>query len=208
MSAFDDAPAASGSGRFLIVGLGNLGPGYARNRHNVGFQVLDRLAGDLGVRFRRERRLGHIAVAQMVGEEVVLQKPLTFMNLSGEAVAPAVRRFGVEPLQRLLVVHDDLDLPLGKIRLRPRGGAGGHNGLRSIIDQLLTQDFPRLRIGIGRSSTMEPHDFVLSDFTPEEEPVIEKAREQAVLAIHAFVRDGIIAAMNQFNGEPEAAQEP
>lgn len=191
------------SERFLIVGLGNPGPLYARNRHNVGFQTLDSLAQALSCQFRIQSRLGLVAKAESGGERVVLQKPLTFMNLSGEAVGAAVRWYSVDVGRRLLVVHDDLDLPQGKIRLRPRGGVGGHNGLRSIIEVLRTQDFPRLRIGIGRPSHGEPQQYVLSDFLADEEPIIEKARDLAVSVIRAFIHEGIVAAMNKFNGEPE-----
>ena len=183
----------------LIVGLGNPGPQYAGNRHNAGFQVVERLAEAHEIKLDRLQFKARVGVGTIEGHHVVLAKPLTFMNLSGQAVGPLVRWYKV-PLESLLVVMDDLDLPLGTIRLRPSGGAGGHKGLQSIIDALGTRAFPRLRIGIGRPPPgWDPADYVLHDFTPDEQPIIAQAYEQAMAAIECWLVEGIDAAMNRFN---------
>ena len=133
----------------LIVGLGNPGPHYAHNRHNVGYQCLERIAREHSMDFSKVMFKAYVASGQIAGEKVLLAKPLTFMNLSGQAARPLFRWYRVA-LPDLLVVYDDLDLPTGKIRLRKKGGSGGHKGMASIIEMLGTQDFARLRIGIGR----------------------------------------------------------
>ena len=188
----------------LIVGLGNPGSRYAGNRHNVGYQCIERLVQrhELGpgrLMFKAQTTSGHIA-----GVKVVLARPLTFMNLSGEAVRPLLRWYRIA-LPDLLVIYDDLDLPLGKIRLRQQGGAGGHKGMRSIIEALGTEDFPRLRVGIGRPVHGEPPDHVLSDFAPDEAIVMDLALDQAVAAVEIFIAADIGAAMNRFNVPAEDA---
>ena len=184
----------------MIVGLGNPGPRYARNRHNVGFQCLDRLAEKHGLAFDERRANAVLARGRIDAARVVLVKPMTFMNLVGPAVAAVARFYKIAP-QDLLVVYDDLDLPQGRIRLRPEGGSGGHNGMKSIIQHLGTQAFPRLRVGIGRPpGRMDPADYVLQDFSPEEEAVMSQVRERAVAAIECWLREGIVEAMNTFNG--------
>jgi len=183
----------------LIVGLGNPGREYADNRHNAGFQCLDRLAAAHGLSFTRRQARARVAQGNIAGRRVLLVKPQTFMNASGEAVGQLARFYKVAP-EDVLVVYDDLDLPLGKIRLRPGGGAGGHRGMRSIIQHLGTEDFPRLRLGIGRPpGSMDPVDYVLSDFTADERAEMELTFERAVAAIECFLREGIEAAMNAFN---------
>jgi len=183
----------------LIVGLGNPGPRYANNRHNVGFQCLDRLAQAHGLAFQRRENKALLARGKIAGVEVLLAKPQTYVNLSGQAVERLARSYQV-PLEDILVIYDDMDLPLGKIRLRPRGGAGGHKGVRSIIEHLGSRDFPRLRVGIGRPpGRMDPVDYVLGDFTPEERPVIEEAYERAIAAVECWLREGIVEAMNRYN---------
>ena len=184
---------------FLVVGLGNPGPQYARNRHNAGFQVVERLAARAGGAFGKHPGRTLVARVAIGGAPVVLAKPQTFMNLSGASVATLIHWYHLDPLQQLLVVYDDLDLPLGKIRLRARGSAGGHKGLISIIEQLRTQDFARLRVGIGRPEYGEPHRYVLENFTADEWPVMDASRERAADAVECFLRQGIIAAMNEFN---------
>jgi PTH1 family peptidyl-tRNA hydrolase len=203
MGATERHESTAACERFLIVGLGNPGPDYARNRHNVGFQVVDRLAEALGARFASQSRLGLVAKASIAGRPVIIEKPRTFMNLSGDAVAAAAHWYKIEAERCLLVVYDDLDLPPGKIRLRPHGGAGGHKGIRSIIDALHTQDFPRLRVGIGRPTHGEPYQWVLNDFSRSEDETMARARDEAVEAIHLFVREGIVSAMNRFNPDSE-----
>ncbi|MBI4328935.1 MAG: aminoacyl-tRNA hydrolase [Chloroflexi bacterium] len=192
-------------GRALVVGLGNPGLEYARSRHNVGFRVVEMLSRRHGIPLRTRRGKATIGEGRVgTGEDgrpVLLAKPRTYMNLSGEAVGPLVRNGDIR-LSDLLVVCDDLDLPLGKIRLRPGGSAGGHNGLRSIIAALDTPEFPRLRVGIGRPEEAgeEPIEHVLGPFRPEELPVAGAAIERAAQAVLCFLEEGIDQAMNRFNG--------
>ncbi len=183
----------------MVVGLGNPGREYARHRHNVGFQCLDLLAEAHGLSFDRRRRNALLALGHIESRRVVLVKPMTFMNNAGVAVAAVARFYKIAPGD-ILVVYDDLDLPLGRIRLRPSGGSGGHNGMKSIIQHLGTQDFPRLRVGIGRPpGRMDPVDYVLQDFSPEQEEIMAQVRDRAVQAIECWLRDGIVEAMNTFN---------
>ncbi len=182
----------------LVVGLGNPGRKYARNRHNVGFQCLDRLAKAWGLSFNRQKHRTLLAQGEMSGLKVILAKPQTFVNLSGEAVGRLARFYRVPP-ENILVIYDDLDLPVGKIRLRPEGGSGGHRGMRSIIEHLGTNGFPRLRVGIGRPTRGDPADYVLSDFAPDERIAIEDVYERVVSAVELWLAEGIEAAMNQYN---------
>ncbi len=183
----------------MIVGLGNPGPRYARNRHNVGFQILDAFAEAHHLTFDKRQFKALIAQGHVDGRRVLLVKPQTFMNLSGEAVQPLVHYYKVD-LADLMVVFDDMDLPLGTLRLRPFGGAGGHNGMKSIIQRLGSQQFPRLRVGIGRPpGRMDPAAYVLQDFSEEEEAIMVQVRDRAVRALETWLSQGIDAAMNQFN---------
>jgi len=169
------------------------------NRHNVGFHVLNLLADESGLVFDETRSQGLMARGQMGETKVALVKPQTYMNLSGRAVAPIARFYKVPP-ERVLVIYDDIDLPLGKLRLRPNGGAGGHNGMRSIIDSLGTQQFPRLRIGIDRPPGRMPAEaYVLQDFREDEQSVMAAAYIAAAQAARAIVTEGFEAAMNAFN---------
>jgi len=191
------------AGTALIVGLGNPGPEYANTRHNAGYQCVARFAERHGLRFSFYRFRACLAEGTVAGRHVIVARPLTFMNESGQAVAPLVRRYAVQ-LPDLLVVYDDMDLPLGKIRLRARGSSGGHKGLDSVQRHLGTTDVPRLRIGIGRPPYGDPVDYVLSQWRPDELPLIESAYDRAVEAIDTFLQEGIVAAMNKFNaGDPE-----
>jgi PTH1 family peptidyl-tRNA hydrolase len=189
----------------LIVGLGNPGRKYAHNRHNVGSQCLDRLAQAHGLSFgsrilsRKGRRAkASLAPGKIADIEVVLAKPLTYMNLSGQAVKQLTSFYGLS-LEDILVIHDDLDLSLGTIRLRPEGGSGGHKGILSIIEALGSQSFPRLRVGIGRPPGNDAVSYVLSDFTGDEQIVLENVYERVVAAAKLFLREGIEAAMNAYN---------
>lgn len=182
----------------LIVGLGNPGPRYTRSRHNAGFQCVERIANEYGMGAGTVMFKAYLARGLMDGERVVLARPLTFMNLSGLAVRPLVRWYHL-PLTDLLVVYDDLDLPLGQIRLREKGGAGGHKGMRSIIEALGSQQFARLRIGIGRPLRGEPQEYVLRDFTSAQAAVLDGTCERAVSAVASFVAEGISVAMNNAN---------
>jgi PTH1 family peptidyl-tRNA hydrolase len=182
----------------LIVGLGNPGAEYARSRHNAGFMVLDGFAERHGVRFNQKRAHSLVGRGRLDDLEIVLAKPQTFMNLSGRAVRGLLIGYGVKPAD-LLVVYDDFDLPLGALRLRQRGSAGTHNGMRSIVEALGTQEFPRLRVGIGAADGASARDYVLSDFDDEAWKVFEASRERAAEAIDAYLCKGTAAAMNQFN---------
>lgn len=186
---------------YLIAGLGNPGLEYKQSRHNFGFMTLDLLADELNIPLKRVKFKSIIGEGNLAGKRIVLAKPLTFMNESGSAIAPLLRYFKV-PLENLLVIHDDLDLPLGTLRIRQSGGAGGQRGMASIINHLGTQDFARMRLGIGRpNGQMDPVDYVLQRFTKAEEPIKEIVLKQAVEAARFFVSDGLSKAMNKFNGE-------
>lgn len=157
---------------WLIVGLGNPGGEYRGTRHNVGFDALELLAEQNRIKLDKSKHRARIGLGRVAETSVCLVKPLTYMNLSGQAVAPLAREFGIRP-ERVLVIADDLDLPLGKLRLRENGSAGGHNGHKSLIQSLQSQDYPRIKIGIGRGE--ETIDHVLSGFTPAERAVIDDA---------------------------------
>jgi PTH1 family peptidyl-tRNA hydrolase len=185
----------------LIVGLGNPGLAYRHNRHNVGFMVAEALAEKIDIPLKRVKFKAQIGNGKYEGIPVIIAKPLTFMNNSGEAVAPLVRYFKV-PLERLLVIHDDMDLPLGTLRMRPSGGSAGHNGMLSIFDKLGTNAIPRLRVGIGRPpGRMDPADYVLQDFPKSDEELLKMVIGQACEAALAFITTGLEKAMNIHNGE-------
>jgi len=185
----------------LIVGLGNPGLAYRHNRHNVGFMVADALADKLEIPLKRVKFKAQIGNGKLEDIPIIIAKPLTFMNNSGEAVAPLVRYFKV-PLERLLVIHDDMDLPLGTLRMRPSGGSAGHNGMLSIFDKLGTNAIPRLRVGIGRPpGRMDPADYVLQDFPKSDEELLKMVIAQACEAALAFITNGLEKAMNTYNGE-------
>lgn len=186
--------------RSLVVGLGNPGPRYARHRHNVGFMVLDHLADDLSVPSWRSKFKGHYATARLEGQEVVFLKPQTFMNLSGQSVQAAAAFFNV-PAARIYVAHDELDLPFATVRLKIGGGHAGHNGLRSMVAQLGSREFVRLRVGIGRPTLPIPvADYVLSDFGPQEErPQLPDLLDRCATALRLALREGALRAMNTVN---------
>jgi PTH1 family peptidyl-tRNA hydrolase len=185
---------------FLLVGLGNPGREYRLTRHNIGFMAVDRLAESLGVTFSRMQSQALMTQISKDGNRLILAKPQTYMNLSGQAVS-ALLKFYKIPLERLLVMHDDLDLPLGTLRLRPSGGSAGQRGLASIIERLGTQEFPRLRMGIGRPpGQMDAADYVLQSFSTSDQIIVKAVLDTAVEACLAFVHDGLDAAMNRFNG--------
>jgi len=193
-------PKPAGPVAWLIVGLGNPGREYAGNRHNAGFHVVDRLAAACGLRFDEHRNRAVLARGRIEEIGVALVKPQTYMNLSGEAVGAVARFFKVPP-ERTLVIFDDLDLPLGTLRLREQGGAGGHRGMASVIAHLGTRDFPRVRIGIGRpAGQMPPEAYVLQDFSSDEKGLMEQTYERAVDAVRVTLREGFQMAMNRFNG--------
>lgn len=187
----------------LIVGLGNPGQKYEATRHNVGFMAVDALARKLGASFGASKYRGEVAeIRHSAHDKVFLLKPQTFMNLSGESAAPLASFYKIAPAD-ILAVYDDLDLPPGRLRLAAKGGAGGHNGVKSLIQCLGTQDFPRLKIGIGRPlhPGHEVVDYVLQKFPKEERERIEKTLSICVEALEAFLADGIEKAMNAYNGK-------
>ena len=186
----------------LIVGLGNPGREYAHNRHNVGFMTADRWAAAHAFAFNKVQQQAIIAQGRNDNRRVIVAKPQTFMNDSGRAVG-ALLRFYKIPIAQLLVIYDELDLPFGVIRLRPDGGAGGHNGMRSIIQHLGGNQFARLRVGIGRPpGRMDPAAFVLQDFGRDEGAELDAVLDRAGQAIDTFLMAGVTAAMNQFNPTP------
>ena len=185
--------------RWLIAGLGNPGPGYAGNRHNVGFMCADELADRIGAAFRRDKSRAVVATGHLAGVPVVLAKPQRFMNLSGGPVA-ALRTFFKLPPERILVVHDELDLPYGTIRLKLGGGDNGHNGLRSVTASLGSREYHRLRIGIGRPpGRMDPADFVLRNFSPQEREDLPELLARSADAAEILVTQGLAVAQNKFH---------
>jgi PTH1 family peptidyl-tRNA hydrolase len=185
---------------YLIAGLGNPGSAFRHNRHNVGFMAADAMAAEWGWRFSKVRMRSLLTSGRLEGRKVFLAKPQTYVNLSGRAVASLVRYYRI-PLPQLLVIEDDLDLPLGTLRIRPSGGSGGHKGLRSIAEELGTQEFPRLRIGVGRPpGSMDPADFVLQDFSVEERESLPAILARCVECAQSFLINGIEAAMERYNG--------
>ncbi len=187
------------SQRALIVGLGNPGREHEHNRHNVGFQVVTRLAARHGLTFSRQQASALIATGSIGERPVVLARPMTYMNRSGGPTAALARFYRIE-LADLLVVFDDLDLPVGTIRLRPGGSAGGQNGMKDIIQRLGSQEFPRLRFGIGRPpGRRDPIGYVLQDFSREQAPIVEASLERACDAIETWLREGIELAMSRHN---------
>jgi len=191
----------------LVVGLGNPGPKYDGTRHNVGFVAVDLLAGRHGVQWEAAPRGVEALIGRWRSQDVVVAKPLTFMNLSGEAIVPLLHFYKIEPAD-LLVVVDEVQLETGRIRVRPDGSAGGHNGLKSIVGALGTIAFPRLRIGVGRGdSRRDLADHVLARFEPEEREVIGDAIGRAADASEVFVAEGVVAAMNRYNKKDDKTAE-
>jgi peptidyl-tRNA hydrolase, PTH1 family len=185
--------------RWLIVGLGNPGPQYAANRHNLGFRVADELAERTGVRFKRDRARAQVATGRLAGVPVVLAKPMTFMNVSGRPVA-ALRNFYKVPVNRIVVIHDELDIPFDTVRLKLGGGDNGHNGLRSVTTALGSRDYYRIRIGIGRPpGRMDPADFVLRDFSAAEREALPVLLSRSADAAEVLLERGLATAQNEFH---------
>ncbi len=192
--------------RWLIVGLGNPGAEYAGNRHNAGYMVADLLAGRMGARFKRDRSGAAVATGRLAGLPVTLGKPVSYMNLSGRPVA-ALRNFYKIPPDRVIVLHDDLDIPFGAIRLKLGGGDNGHNGLRSVTAALSTRDYYRVRLGIGRPpGRMDPADFVLRDFAAAERKQLPGLIDRSGDAVEALLTSGLAAAQNEFHADFFPAQ--
>jgi PTH1 family peptidyl-tRNA hydrolase len=186
---------------FLIVGLGNPGREYKDNRHNVGFMLIDRLSVRLNARMSRLQAKALVASVNYEDQKLILAKPQTYMNLSGQSIQ-ALAHFYKLPLENMLVAHDDLDLPFGTIRIRPGGGPGGQKGVASTIERLGSKGFPRLRIGIDRPpGRMDPSAYVLQDFDKGDLTLLSEILDHAADAVFTFVTAGLNTAMNQFNGE-------
>ena len=184
----------------MVVGLGNPGAEYNRTRHNVGFDVVDFLASEWGLAWQQSKRW-HALWAK--GDKAILVKPASYMNRSGEPLSAVAGFYKIEPAE-ILVVLDDFALELGRLRLRPEGSAGGHNGLESILMHLGTEAIPRLRIGIGAAPGGGAVDYVLGRFFAEEVPVVEKTVERAAAAVKCAIDKGVLSAMNLFNKIPES----
>ena len=184
----------------LVVGLGNPGAEYNRTRHNVGFEIVDRLAAEWGLAWQHSKSW-HALWAK--NEKAILVKPASYMNRSGEPLQAVAQFYKIEPPE-MLVVLDDMALPLGRLRLRPDGGTAGHNGLESIIVQFGTEEIPRLRIGIGAAPVDGATDYVLARFFEEERPIVEKTIVRAADAVKCSIDNGLLSAMNQFNKNPES----
>jgi len=190
----------------LIVGLGNPGQAYADNRHNVGFQCLNHFARVHKLTFSQQQSRCRIGFGEVGGFQVIIAKPRTFMNLSGQAVKQVVQRYNIA-LNDLIIIHDDLDLPIGKIRIRQQGSSGGHKGMQSIIEHLGGQDFPRIRVGISRPAEIERPSqarprvmsYVLSDFTAAEKAIMKEVYARVSDAIECILSQGLTEAMNKYN---------
>lgn len=182
----------------LIVGLGNPGRKYEATRHNAGFIALDLIADKFNIDIDKEKMKALVGEGNIRGEKVILVKPQTFMNLSGEAVGAVARWYKIEP-EDILVIYDDMDLDLGRIRIRKKGSAGGHNGIKSLIQHLGTEEFPRIKIGIGRPAEKGTIDYVLGVFPQGDIPELEKALDLTVNALEDIMKNDIDAAMRNYN---------
>jgi len=188
---------------YLIVGLGNPGREYQGNRHNIGFMLVDHLAKRLNITFSRLESKALVTKGEYANRRIILAKPQTYMNLSGQAVSSLVRFYKV-PLDNLLIVYDDVDLPLGTLRLRASGGSAGQKGMESMIERLGTEDFPRLRLGISRPpGRLQAADYVLQDFSKAEAELLPMVLDRAADAVQSFIRHGIVTAMNLYNTSQE-----
>jgi PTH1 family peptidyl-tRNA hydrolase len=185
---------------WLIVGLGNPGEEYAKTRHNVGFQCVNELARRHGLAFDGKRAKARIAEGRIAEQRVALAKPFTFMNVIGQAVVGLSQWYKIDTEHELLVIYDDLDLPFGALRLRERGSAGTHNGMKSVIAQLGTQTFPRIRVGIGQGPPgRDAANYVLGRFTRDEEAALPNIHARVADAVELILREGFLAAMNRYN---------
>ncbi len=197
------APRRGTPADLLVVGLGNPGREYAGTRHNVGFDVVELLAERHGASLKAGKERSLVVEVRLDGARLVLAEPSTYMNLSGEAVAPLVRRFGIDDPSKLVIVHDELDLPLGRVRVKVGGGLAGHNGLRSIKAHLHTADFVRVRIGVGKPPSKEKGaDHVLKRVGQSERQELDVAVMEAVAAVESILADGVEATMNVVNTRP------
>ena len=187
---------------YIIVGLGNPGKEYAHTRHNVGFETIDILADRMGIEVEEKKHKGLCGKGILAGQKVILLKPQTYMNLSGDSVGEMAQFYKIPP-ENIIVINDDISLDVGRIRVRPKGSAGGHNGLKSIIYRLNSDTFPRVKMGVGapKHEDYDLADFVLGRFTKEEIPVMEDAIVKAEKAVSEIIKNGVQSAMNKYNGK-------
>lgn len=191
---------------WMIVGLGNPGPEYRGTRHNVGFDVIDLLSQEERVKLKEHKHRANFGIGSIEGTTVAFVKPMTFMNLSGHAVAALGKLWGI-PHDRILVISDEVNLPVGSLRLRPQGSSGGHNGHKSIASSLHTEEYPRIRIGVGRGRPGEQIDHVLSGFPPADREKVDDAIRKAALAVRLVLTSGVQIAMNQVNSKASEAED-
>ncbi len=186
---------------YLIVGLGNPGKKYMKTRHNVGFDLIDEFATNASVKFKKDKNLkSDVAVTNFCGKKIILMKPLTFMNLSGEAVSAAVNYYDIN-IENICVVYDDLDIDKGKIKLKQKGSSAGHNGIKSIISELKTQKFKRIKIGIKKDFDENTINYVLGRFSRYDRDMIDCAIENGISALELWLEEDFVVAMNNYNGE-------
>ena len=192
---------------YIIAGLGNPSKEYEKTRHNAGFDTIELLAEKLGIDLTEKKHRAYCGKGMIGTEKVLLLKPQTFMNNSGESLRDAADFYKVEP-EQILVIYDDISLEPGQLRIRMKGSAGGHNGIKSIIAHLKTQDFPRIKIGVGaKPERMDLADYVLSRFSPAEREKMEESFREGAEAVITFLKDGKDAAMNQYNRKKDISQE-
>lgn len=185
---------------YIIAGLGNPESKYDKTRHNIGFRLIDELAARNGITFSDRKHNGLVGKGIISGEKVILLKPLTYMNLSGECVGPAADYYKVEP-ENVIILFDDISLDVGRIRIRKKGSAGGHNGIKSIIAHLGSENFPRLKFGVGdKPKEMDLADYVLGRFSSQDEATVSEGIKRACEAVECMIGEGCDAAMNKYNG--------
>lgn len=192
----------------IIAGLGNPGREYEGTRHNIGFSVIEQLADQYNISMTEKKHKAVYGRGMIEGEKVILLKPQTYMNLSGESIVDAVHYYKIDPEENLIVIYDDIDLAPGRIRIRAKGSAGGHNGVKNIIANLGTQIFPRIRVGVGeKPKGWDLVDYVLGRFSGDELPLIEEGKKAACQAVSIIVGQSVEAAMNQMNGKKQDGSE-
>ena len=190
---------------YIIAGLGNPGKKYENTRHNMGFLAIDLLAEACGIRVDKLKFKSLVGEGRIAGQRVLLMKPQTYMNLSGEAIREAVSYYKIEP-EQLIVIYDDIDIPMGTFRIRKKGSAGTHNGMRSVVYQLQSDQFPRIRVGIGSEKSVDLIHYVTSGVSRKEKELLEEALTKTAKAAAAIVEKGIDKAMNEYNVRPKKAK--
>ncbi len=184
---------------FVVAGLGNPGRRYADTRHNIGFMTVDRLAEKLDIKIEKLRNKALVGEGNLAGQKILMVKPQTYMNLSGESIQEIRAYYKIDP-ENILVIYDDVDIPRGTIRIRKKGGPGTHNGMRSVVSCMGAEGFPRIRIGIGSDTRMRLMDYVTGRLGKEEKKILDQAADQAAEAVICIIKEGIDKAMNRYNG--------